>query len=211
MCIRFFAVLPVSASPSTSFDLSLIENVSCYKLLGVHLPGNLTWNEHVTHIVKKGSKRLYVIRALRKCGSTDRQLILVYCSIITSLLEYASPAWAGLTQYLSYHIESIQKRALRITFPSLSYEDALKRSGLIFAAPEERGCVHKISQAKVLFFRPATKVSAACCIHREDRMPLTGTGETVSVPAFPRSNIDLEILAPSNTRIAFKIPNYDLS
>ena len=79
------------------------------------------------------------------------------------------------------------------------------------SAPEEGGCVHNISQAKLLFFRPATKVSAACCIHREDRMPLAGTGETVSVPAFPRSNIDLEILAPSNTRIAFKIPNYDLS
>ena len=51
----------------------LIEKVSCYKLLVVHLSDNLTWNEHVTHIVKKGSKRLYVIRALKKCGLTDRQ------------------------------------------------------------------------------------------------------------------------------------------
>ena len=39
--------------------------------------------------------------------------------------EYASPAWAGLTQYLSDQIESIQKRALKIIFPSLCYEDAL--------------------------------------------------------------------------------------
>ena len=68
---------------------------------------NLTWNEHVTHIiVKKGSKRLYAIRAFKKCGLTDRQLILVYCSIIRSVLEYASPAWVGLTQYLSDQIES---------------------------------------------------------------------------------------------------------
>ena len=41
---------------------SLIEKVSCYNLLGVHLSDNLTWNEHVTHIVKKGSKRLYAAR-----------------------------------------------------------------------------------------------------------------------------------------------------
>ena len=79
---------------------SLIEKVSCYKLLGVHLSYNLTWNEHVTHIVKKGSMRLYAIHALNKCRLTDRQLILVYCSITRSVLEYASPAWAGLTQYL---------------------------------------------------------------------------------------------------------------
>ena len=35
-----------------------------------------------------------------------------------SVLEYASPAWAGLTQYLSDQIESIQKRAHKIIFPS---------------------------------------------------------------------------------------------
>ena len=46
-----------------------------------------------THVVKKGSKRLYVIRALKKGGLTDRKLILVYCSIIRSVLEFASPAW----------------------------------------------------------------------------------------------------------------------
>ena len=95
---------------------SLIEKVSCYKLLGVHLSDNLTWNEHVTYIVKKGSKQLFAIRALKKCRLTDRQLILVYCSIIRSVLEYASPAWAGLTQCLSDQIESIQKRALKIFF-----------------------------------------------------------------------------------------------
>ena len=49
-------------------------------------------NRHVTHTVKKGSKRLYAIHALKKCGLTDRQLILVYCSIIESVLEYASHA-----------------------------------------------------------------------------------------------------------------------
>ena len=121
---------------------TLIEKVSCYKLLGVHLSDNLTWNEHVNHIVKKGSKWLYVIHTLKKCGLTDRQLILVYCSIIRSVLEYASPAWAGLTQYLTDQIESIQKRALKIIFPSLCYEDALKKSGLILLCQRrEDACI----------------------------------------------------------------------
>ena len=88
---EIFAVLPVPASPLLAGS-SLIENISCYKLLGVHLSDNLTWNEHVTHIVKKGSKGLYSIRALKKRALTDRLLILVNCSIIRSVLEYASPA-----------------------------------------------------------------------------------------------------------------------
>ena len=105
-----------------------------------------------------------MIRALKKCRLTDRQLILVYCSITRSVLEYASRTGAGLTQYLSDHIESVQKRALKIIFPCPSYEDALNR--LNCTATEEGECVHNISQAKLLFFRPATKVSAACCTHK---------------------------------------------
>ena len=96
ICISFLQYCPFL--PATVLvGISLIEKASCYKLLGVHSSDNSTWNEHVTHIIKKGSKGLYAIRAHKKCGLTDRQLILVYCSIIRSVLEYASPAWAGLT------------------------------------------------------------------------------------------------------------------
>ena len=41
------------------------EKFSAYKLLGVHLLDNLTWNKHVIYIVKKGSKRLYALRSLK--------------------------------------------------------------------------------------------------------------------------------------------------
>ena len=76
------------------------------------------------------------------CRLTDRQLILVYCSIIRSVLEYASPTWAGLMQYFSDQIESIQTRALKIIFPSLCYEDALKKSGLILLGQRrEDACI----------------------------------------------------------------------
>ena len=67
---------------------SLIEKFSCYKLLRVHLSDNLTRNEHVTHIVKKGSKRLYAIRALKKCGLTDQDYHQVCFRVCESRLGW---------------------------------------------------------------------------------------------------------------------------
>ena len=77
MCISFLQYCPFPQAPLL-VGSCLIEKVSCYKRLGVHLSDDLTWNEHVAHTVKKGSKRLYAICDLQKCGLTDRQLILVY-------------------------------------------------------------------------------------------------------------------------------------
>ena len=146
-----------------------------------HLSDNLTWNEHVNLIVKKRSKRLYAIRALKKCRLTDRQLILVYCSMIRSVLEYASTAWAGLTQYLSDQIESIQKRALKISFPSLCYEDALKKSSLILLCQRRE-------DACIKFLKRSYSSSDLVPRVADTRPYALRTGESVFVPASPRTN-----------------------
>jgi hypothetical protein len=100
-----------------------VERVCCYKLLGVIISQDLTWNRHVDYILKKANSRLYSLRQLRKAGLTQHDLLKMYCSLVRSCIEYASPVWSDL-------IESVQKRALRIILPSLAYEDALTRSGL---------------------------------------------------------------------------------
>ena len=53
--VQFLAVLPGSARPSTK--LSERKGFLLQVVRG-SLVGNLTWYEHVTHTVKKGSKRL---------------------------------------------------------------------------------------------------------------------------------------------------------
>ena len=45
-------------------------------------------------------------------------------------------------QYFSDKIESIQKRALKIIFPSLCYEDVLKKSGsILLCQRREDACI----------------------------------------------------------------------
>ena len=56
-------------------------------------------------------------------------LVLVYSSLIRSVLEYASPVWANFLEYLSLVIEGVQKKALEIIFPGLPYRAALVHCG----------------------------------------------------------------------------------
>ena len=111
---------------------SVIESVESFKLLGVYISSDLSWSTHCDYIIKKSNRRLYALRKLKACGVQDGELVAVYCSLLRSVLEYASVVFANLPQYLCMALERVQKRALRIIFgPDLSYEDTLARAGLL--------------------------------------------------------------------------------
>ena len=96
-----------SEIPVITMDNIPIERVQSHKLLGVWL------------IFFKGVKGIW---------RTSK----FYCSVILSVLEYGDILWhGGLTLSQSQDIERIQKRALRIITPDLSYEDALASSKLL--------------------------------------------------------------------------------
>ena len=73
---------------------------------------------------------MHLRRTLKKCGMPTSDLITVYCSLIQSVIEYASAVFTNLPKYLSDALEGIQKRALRIILPNLHYDEALILSGL---------------------------------------------------------------------------------
>ena len=97
---------------------NVIDSVSTYKILGVFIDSDLRWNSHVDYIVKKACKKLYSLRVLCRAGVDRRSILEVYLSSVRPVLEYAVPVWQSIPNYLSDKIESIQKRALRIIFPS---------------------------------------------------------------------------------------------
>ena len=60
------------------------------------------------------------------------KLVRVYTTCVRPILEFSCEVWHySLAQYLSDEIESIQRRALRIIFPDLKYEDALVTAGVV--------------------------------------------------------------------------------
>ena len=139
-----FSFLQYQPFPATPLCLSgcVIERVGHYKLSGVFISSDLSWNKHCEYVLAKANKCLYALRVLRKCGVADQVLVQVYCSLVRSVIEYAAPIWADLSVYLSnLTLELIQKRAFNIIFPGLSYDVALSRSGLLpLSQRREKSC-----------------------------------------------------------------------
>ena len=138
-----------SDQPPLQMSGCIIEQVSSYKLLGVHLSHNLSWSIHWDYIVKRARKHLSVLRVLTKSGLPPADLIQVYCSLVRLILEYASPVWTALPNCLVQLVESVQKSALRISFPDCSYESAPVRFDLpTLLSRRDKACRRFISNIK---------------------------------------------------------------
>lgn len=91
-----------------------LELVKGFKLLGVWFQDDLRWNHHIEEMTKKANKRLFLLRECRKANLPKDVRITLYNTKIRPLLEYASPVWGGLPNYLSEEVQRVQDRSLSI-------------------------------------------------------------------------------------------------
>ena len=104
--------------------------VSSAKILGVTFNSRLNWNDHVSEIAKSASRRIYVLKELKKMDSvTKKDLLQVFQGFILSVLEYNSALFTSMTVKNRETLEKIGRRCHRIIcspncqctdFPSLS-------------------------------------------------------------------------------------------
>ena len=108
-----------------------ILNVDKIKLLGVTINNKLTWKDHIEEVVKKAASRLYFLVQLKRSNAPAVDIVAYYHACIRSVMDYACPLfYNALPKYLQDDLERIQKRAMAIVFPSLTYGDALASAGL---------------------------------------------------------------------------------
>ena len=68
---------------------------------------------------------------MKNYGASKDDLKSFYCATIRSIVEYGAQIWHGnLTNEQHDAIERIQKRALRIIYPGLKYDEALEKGKL---------------------------------------------------------------------------------
>ena len=97
-------------------------------LLGIIFSSDLTWGAHVDCLYRKCSRRLYLLIMLKRAGIPTRDILRIYLTMIRSVLEYACQVWhTSLSGAHSDKFESVQRRALHITYPDLSYAKALSQ------------------------------------------------------------------------------------
>jgi len=109
-------------------ELELVNNT---KLLGVIISNNLTWNDHINEVIRKVSKRLYFLIQLKRANVAARDLVLFYSTCIRSIIDYAIPVfYHALPQYLKEELIRLEKRAVSIILPGLTYSLACIELGI---------------------------------------------------------------------------------
>ena len=62
--------------PRLCIEETPLELVTSFKVLGMTLNNKLNWQDNTLVIVKKASKRLCIIRVLRRCGLSASNLLV---------------------------------------------------------------------------------------------------------------------------------------
>ena len=82
--------------------------------------------------MNKAYARLYFLRRLKGLGASPKTLKEVYVLFVRSILEQCAPLWAGnLSKKSSKALSRVEKNALRIIFPTKSYEESTKCLNLV--------------------------------------------------------------------------------
>ena len=100
---------PVPVSPGKN-----LQSVSSLTFLGVTLSDDFRWNIHFDNVLAKASKRIFILRNLRRCNSPASLLWKVYESLLRSLFMYASPSFCNAPFYLFNKLLSFERRVCRI-------------------------------------------------------------------------------------------------
>lgn len=98
---------------------SVLEQVTSYKYLGVHITSDLSWQTHINFIANNANRMLgYLRRNFSRAPSSLK--LLLYKTLVRSKLEYASSVWDPGHEFLINQIESVQNRGARFILSNFS-------------------------------------------------------------------------------------------
>ena len=73
-----------------------LESVDAHKVLGVTIQSNLKWDLHINEVVPKASKRLHILRVLKRGGVPPANLLEVYFALIRSSSSFSCSVTHGI-------------------------------------------------------------------------------------------------------------------
>ncbi len=104
-------------SPRNSMDLYLngtkLNKTDEEKLLGVMIDSNLSWNQHIDHLINKLNSRVHLLRRVKSYLMIVCRKLL-YNSLIKSILEYYCTVWGNCSKGNLDRLLKLQNRCARI-------------------------------------------------------------------------------------------------
>jgi hypothetical protein len=92
----------------------LLEQVTSLPFLGVTFSSDLGWNAHFDNVINRASKRIFLMRNLRKSGCSKKVMIRAYVAFIRPILLYAYPCVCNAPLYLKKKLRFFERRVVRI-------------------------------------------------------------------------------------------------
>ena len=103
-----------------------LERASSTNLLGLTISSNLSWDEHISDVIKKASKRLYFLVQSKKARVLRQERSTFYTVCIHSILTCASLVFFyALPKYLKDELVRVEKQVVSIICPGLPYQEAI--------------------------------------------------------------------------------------
>ena len=91
----------------------ILEVKKTLKILGVHIQEDLKWGAQIENMVKKASKRIWLLRRMKKLGVDEQTMTNYWRSEGLVHLEAASAVWTGgITRAQQGDLSRVQRRAV---------------------------------------------------------------------------------------------------
>ena len=90
-----------------------IDEVESHKVLGVIIDNNLSWSDHLTHLGKRLSQKIYQLTKIKHFLDINSRKIF-FSAHILSLIDYASTLWDNASDTNFKIIKRVHKRALKL-------------------------------------------------------------------------------------------------
>ena len=79
--------------PQLMFNDVHLPIVTQCKLLGVPINSELNWNDHVSNMISKANKSMFILYRARQFGFNAEIMFTLYTWFLRTSLEYAAPVW----------------------------------------------------------------------------------------------------------------------
>ena len=125
---KIISVLPnknSQAAPKVILHGQILEEVNCYKYLGIHLTNNLNWDSQWDRVQNITQSFPYMLNQLKKAGFRESILTNVYRSHALSHFIYSAPVLTSVSDKAKNEIKSFHANVLRIL--KLTPDELLKK------------------------------------------------------------------------------------